>query len=96
MPVRYHATHSCGHQVWWESETLAEHGAASPCPWCGGETGVFAPYGILDTSAGKVFPQKEMVSSDLARGPHGEITIVHRADEACCKGMVMSPFTGTR
>jgi hypothetical protein len=56
---------------------------AHPCPWCGGETGTFAEYAVLDTSIGKIYPAADMVSSDL-RGVDEPIRIQHRADDSCC------------
>lgn len=88
IPPRFHVTHSCGHQAWWENADLADAVGAAKCPWCGGETGQFAPYGVLETQAGRVFPTASMVSS----GDEGEIPVAHRADETCCGGTVLEPF----
>jgi hypothetical protein len=37
-----------------------------------------------------------MAGKDDLADPEAEITIIHRADEACCKGVIMPPFEGTR
>jgi hypothetical protein len=96
LPTRYHVTHSCGHQAWWENEEIAETVDAVSCPWCGAETGTFAPYGILETAVGRIYPSPWMAGQDDRSDPEAEVTIIHRADEACCKGVIMPPFEGTR
>jgi hypothetical protein len=83
LPPRFHACHSCDHQVWYELEDTAKAVSPYPCPWCGGEAGTPARYNVLNTVAGRIYPAPDMVAPDK-RGGHG--IIVHRADESCYKG----------
>ena len=96
LPTRYHVTHSCGHQAWWEDEARATVVDTQPCPWCGAETGLFAPYGILESAVGRIYSSPKMAGEDDRADPQAEIIIIHRTDEACCEGVIMPPFEGTR
>jgi hypothetical protein len=39
----FHTRHVCGHAVYWSNAELAMLASASPCPWCGAETGAVKP-----------------------------------------------------
>jgi hypothetical protein len=67
-----------------------------PSPWCGAQTVAFAPYGILDTVVGRIYPSPFMAGEDDRFESEADITIIHRADEGCCQGVIMTPFEGTR
>ncbi len=85
LPPRFHACHSCGHQAWYSIEEVAVALSPYPCPWCGGERSVPAPYSVLNTVWGRVYPEPDAVAPD-ERGGDGIIVVHHRADESCCKG----------
>ena len=69
-PTRYHTTHiPCNHQVWYDNAQFADAVRTALCPWCGAETGVFAPYGVLNTAYGRVYPAADMGGPDASRAP---------------------------
>ncbi len=87
--ICYHTAHSCGHSVYWSAPEWAVATFRSPCPWCGGDTGVVqapTPGAIHDArNAVHIWSDIRKYSCPGCQAPGSQMRIQHMTDGACCK-----------
>jgi|SRR5947209_6248082 len=90
-PRFFHVTHTCGHQAWWSDANLADRVSNAKCPWCGAENGILAPLGpVRGQNDVFILPSLDPLPRELYERAQGNVLTVHRADDACCPGSVVT------